>query len=108
MLKLSVCVFLFVFFCLFDCLSAINVPPIAKVIWRRGLQLKISSDRLVKLEIEPVTPGLQGEEFIYYTTAVPLQRLVFMDLRPYYISMTDPWSYFGILLVWVLSTSQLS
>ena len=33
-----------------------------------GLQLKVSSGRLVKLEIEPATPGLQGEEFIHYTT----------------------------------------
>ena len=36
-----------------------------------GLQLKVSSDRLVKLGILPVTPGLQGKRFIHYTTAAP-------------------------------------
>ena len=33
-------------------------------------QLKVSSDRLEKPEIEPATLGLQGKWFIYYTTAV--------------------------------------
>ena len=39
-----------------------------------GLQLKVSSHRLVKPGIEPATSGLQGEEFIiiHYTTASPL------------------------------------
>ena len=37
-----------------------------------GPRLKVSSDRLVKPEIEPVTPGLQGKPFIHYTTAAPL------------------------------------
>ena len=45
-----------------------NVPPTAKVIWRR---LKVSSDRLLKPGIEPATPGLQGKRFIHYTTAAP-------------------------------------
>ena len=36
-----------------------------------GPQLKVSSDRLVKLRIVPVTPGLQGKQFIHYTTAAP-------------------------------------
>ena len=64
-----------------------------------GKQLKVSSDRVVKPEIEHVTPGLQGDEFINYTTAAPAQWLhLRMDLRPYYINMTDLWSYFGILL----------
>ena len=58
-------------------------------------QLKVSSDRLVKQEIEPETPGFQGLEFIHYTAAAPV---FLMDLRPYYINMTDPLSYFGILL----------
>ena len=34
----------------------LNVSPTAKVIWH-----KVSSNRLEKLEIEPVTSGLQGE-----------------------------------------------
>ena len=46
-----------------------NVPPTAKVIWRRGPQFKVSSDRLLKLGIEPATPGLQGKWFMHYTTA---------------------------------------
>ena len=33
-----------------------------------GPRLKVSSDRLVKLGIEPATPGLQGKRFIHYTT----------------------------------------
>ena len=48
-----------------------NVPPTARVIWRRGHGL-VSSDRLVKPEIEPATPGLQGKWLIHYTTAAPL------------------------------------
>ena len=47
-----------------------NVPPTAKVIWRWGHGL-VSSDRLVKPGIEPATPGLQGKQFIHYTTAAP-------------------------------------
>ena len=33
-----------------------------------GAQLKMSSDRLEKQGIEPITPGLQGMWFIHYTT----------------------------------------
>ena len=36
-----------------------------------GPRLKVSSDRLVKLGIEHVTPGLQGKRFIHFTTAAP-------------------------------------
>ena len=36
-----------------------------------GPRLKVLSDRLVKLRIEPATPGLQGKLFIHYTTADP-------------------------------------
>ena len=39
-----------------------------------GPRLKVSSGRLVKPAIEPVTPGLQGKRFIYYTTAAPLNK----------------------------------
>ena len=35
-------------------------------------QPKVSSDRLEMPEIEPATPGLQGEWFIRYTTATPI------------------------------------
>ena len=51
-----------------------------------GPQLKFSSDRLVKPEIKHTTPGLQGEEYS--------GSFVLMNLRPYYINMTDHWSYF--------------
>ena len=34
-----------------------------------GPQLKVSSNRKVKPEIEPATPGLQGNELNHYTTA---------------------------------------
>ena len=37
-----------------------------------GPQLKVSSDILVKPEIEPATPGLQDEEFTHYTTGAPM------------------------------------
>ena len=36
-----------------------------------GPRLKVSSDRLVKPGIEPVTCGLQGKQFIHYTKAAP-------------------------------------
>ena len=35
-----------------------------------GPWLKVSSNRLVKPGIEPVTPGLHGKWFIHYTTAI--------------------------------------
>ena len=39
-----------------------------------------------------MTPGLQGEEYS--------GSFVLIDLRTYYINMTYPWSYFGIVLFW--------
>ena len=36
-----------------------------------GPQLKVSSDRLVKLGIQPATPGFQGKRLIHYTTVAP-------------------------------------
>ena len=36
-----------------------------------GPQLKVSSDRLVKLGIQPATPDFQGKRFIHYTTVAP-------------------------------------
>ena len=36
-----------------------------------GLQLKVSSNRLVKPGIKPLNYGLQGKQFIHYTTAAP-------------------------------------
>ena len=41
-----------------------------------GPLLKVSSDRQVKLEIEPATPGLQGKWLIHYTTAAPIPRSI--------------------------------
>ena len=52
-----------------------NVPSTAKVIWRLGHGLEVSSDRLVKPGIELATPGLQGKRFIHYTTAAPIYSL---------------------------------
>ena len=60
-----------------------NVPPTAKVIWRRGHGLKVSPDRLVKPGIEPATPGLQGKRFIHYTTAAPSFTVFFMATHNY-------------------------
>ena len=48
-----------------------NIPPTAKVIWRRGHSL-VSSDRLEKPGIEPATPGLQGKCFICYNMVAPI------------------------------------
>ena len=39
-----------------------------------GPKLKVSSDRLVKPVIEPVTHSLQGEWSIYYTTAAQMYK----------------------------------
>ena len=41
-----------------------------------GPWLKVSSDRLVKLGIEPAIPGLKGKWFIRYTTAAPTSKAV--------------------------------
>ena len=40
-----------------------------------GPQLKVSSDRLVKQGIEPAAPGLQGKQFIHYTTLASVSRM---------------------------------
>ena len=48
-----------------------NIPPTAKVIWRRGHGLKSHPTDLSSPGIEPATPGLQGKLFIHYTTAAP-------------------------------------
>ena len=47
-----------------------------------GPWLKVSSNRLVKPGIEPVTPGLQGKWFIHYTTVAPARLSVWPDLGP--------------------------
>ena len=36
-----------------------------------GPQLEVSSNRLEKPGIQPVTPGLHGEQFIHYITVSP-------------------------------------
>ena len=56
-------------------------------------QLEVSSDTLVKPEIELVTPGLQGKWLIYYTKAAPVFWWISYH-RTLYINMTDPWSPF--------------
>ena len=45
-----------------------------------GPWLKDSSDRLVKLGIGPVTPGLQGDRFIHYIMAAPTVIFVYLLL----------------------------
>ena len=45
-----------------------NIPPTAV---ETRPQLKVSSDRLVKLGIKRATSGFKGEWFIRYTTAAP-------------------------------------
>ena len=70
MLKLSV----FVFFCLFVCLFVCPTNSYRRM--ETVPQLKVSSDRLVKPGTEPANPGLQGEGFIYYSTAAPVFRWI--------------------------------
>ena len=48
-----------------------NVPPTAKIIWRQGHCLKSHPTAWLTRGIEPATPGLQGKQFIHYTTAAP-------------------------------------
>ena len=42
-----------------------------------GPWLKVSSDRLVKLGMEPVTPGLHGKRSIHYTTGAHIGMIGF-------------------------------
>ena len=49
----------------------------------KGPQLNVASNKLVKPEIEPATPGLQGEMFIHYTTAAPQGGVVDKPLTLY-------------------------
>ena len=97
MLKLSDS-FLFPIFYLIVCLCLTSLQQVRS--YRDGPQFKFSSDRLVKPEITHSTPGLHGEEYS--------GSFVLMNLRSYYINMTDPRSYFGIILFWGSSPSQLS
>ena len=83
------CVFFIPFVYLIACLCLKSLQQLRS--YRDGPQL-FPSDRLVKPEIKHTTPGLQGEEYS--------GSFVLMNLRPYYINMTDPWGYFGILLFW--------
>ena len=46
-----------------------------------GPRLKVSSDRLQKPGIKPVTPGLQGKWLIHYTTAAPINVLCFREVE---------------------------
>ena len=48
-----------------------------------GRGLEVSSHRLVKLGIEPVTPGLQGKWFIHYTMAARKEDDVKVDQGKY-------------------------
>ena len=52
-----------------------NVPTKAKVIWRQGHSLA-SFVRLVKPNIEIMTPGFQSNWYIHYTTAVPIPGFI--------------------------------
>ena len=45
-------------------------------IMETGPKPKVSSDRLVKLGIEPATPDLQGEQFIHYITRGPNREVI--------------------------------
>ena len=57
-------------FLLFVCLSLTSQSQIRA--YGDRPKLEVSSDSLVKPGIEPVTPGLQGDWFIHYTTAAPV------------------------------------
>ena len=48
-----------------------------------GPQLEVQSGRLVKPKIELVTPSLQGEWFIHYTTVASIYNF-FVNLSLYY------------------------
>ena len=52
-----------------------------------GPWLKLSLDRLVKLGIEPAPPGLQGKQFIHYTTAAP-QGI----MKNIYVKLYEVWT----------------
>ena len=71
-----------------------NVPPTAKVIIKTGPRLKVAYDRLVKPKIEPATLGLQGKQFIHYTTAA--QKTGLSHPVKYF---TDPSN--AVLLLWI-------
>ena len=75
-----------------------NVPPTAKVIWRRG-----HGHRLLKPGIELVTPGLQGKRFIRYTIAAPFNPLSFITQG---IS-THPAAYFPEINRYLKNTKHL-
>ena len=60
-----------------------------------GPRLKVSSDRLVKLGIEPATPGLQGKRFIHYTTAAPIWCLVMVKR----LFLAVPWGCLRFVIV---------
>ena len=72
-----------------------------------GPRLKVSSDRLVKPGIEPATPGLQGKQFIHYTTAAPSfviilkRRLIALLLLSYRCIVTINVLWLFLTMLWV-------
>ena len=54
---------------MFVCLGQMETRP-----W-----FNVSSDRLVEPGIERTTPGLQGEQFIHYTTAGPIKMIAKLE-----------------------------
>ena len=50
-----------------------------------GRRFKASSDRLMKPEIEPATPCLQGKWLIHYTTAAPTKNSDYILLKDYFL-----------------------
>ena len=57
------------YFCLFSFVCLCLTSNQQQRSYGDGPQLKVSSDGLVKPGFEPVTPGLQSELFVHYTTA---------------------------------------
>ena len=61
-----------------------------------GLQLQVSSNRLVELGIESVTPGLQGEWFIHYGSSIFIL---------FWLSITCPFPNLPCISTIVITTS---
>ena len=57
-----------------------------------GPLLNVSSDRLVKLGIEPANPGLQGKGLFHYTTALLFTgiKLIILDQLDLGLRLLNP------------------
>ena len=89
--EMHYCVFVFIY----------NVPPTAKVIWRRGHGLKSHpTDWWSRESNLRLIPGLQGKRFIHYTTAAPEMHYYHLDCKYTHEIILRPRNRLNYYFIW--------